>query len=183
MRNVEYKAELRDPGLGRSIAVGIGAALVATIEQRDTYYRVVSGRLKKREASVDGVAEPVEYIKYERDDRPKPRMSSFDIYTEDEFTERFGEISLPEWLVVEKTRRVYLKDNVRVHLDDVSDLGTFIELEALVTPQQNLARAHEVVEGLRKAFGPALGEPIGVGYADLLGAEERQEGEERHEGT
>lgn len=171
MRNVEFKAELRDPGLARSIAAGVGASLAVTLDQRDTYFRVLTGRLKRREATVEGMEEPIEFIRYDRDNRPKPRMSTFEILSEEEFFERFGELELPEWLVVEKTRAIYMRDNARIHLDKVANLGSFIEFEALITPQHNLARAHETIDELRRAFGPALGEPIGVGYADLLALE------------
>ncbi|MBZ0173394.1 MAG: hypothetical protein K8E66_13505, partial [Phycisphaerales bacterium] len=90
MRNVEFKAELRDPRIARAVARSIGAKLVATLDQTDTYYRVVTGRLKKREAVLDGEPEPIEYIRYDRDDRTRPRISSFQIMSEPEFHERFG---------------------------------------------------------------------------------------------
>jgi len=172
MQNVEFKAELRDPHLARSIARAIGARHVVTLRQRDTYYRVPTGRLKRREAFVagddGGTPEPVELIRYERDHRPRARMSRFTIYTEDEFRERYGEAALPTWVVVDKTRDVLMHGNTRVHLDEVDGLGHFIEFEALVTPKNNLARAHQSVELLRARFAPAMGEPIGVGYAELL---------------
>lgn len=172
MQNVEFKAELRDPALARAIAAAIGARHVVTLRQRDTYFRVPTGRLKRREAFVPGddagEPEPVEFIRYERDHRPRPRMSKFAIYTEAEFLERFGVLPLPVWVTVDKAREVLMHGNTRVHLDDVAGLGHFIEFEALVTPRHNIAKAHDAVEHLRARFAPAMGEPIGVGYADLL---------------
>ncbi len=50
MRNIEFKAELRDPDLARAIAREIGASMVVKIQQTDTYYDVTTGRVKKREA-------------------------------------------------------------------------------------------------------------------------------------
>lgn len=168
MKNVEFKAELRDPQIARAAARSLGAHLVATLEQTDTYYRTFSGRLKKRETLNGGEADPVEYIHYERDNRTRPKISAFRIMTEDEFRERFGAAPLPEWVVVRKTRTVYIKEHARIHLDEVEGLGWFIEFEVLVSKNNNLARAHETVADLRAAFAPTLGEPISVGYSDLL---------------
>ena len=175
MQNVEFKAELRDPAIARAIARQIGANHVVTTRQTDTYYRVTSGRLKKREAVVDGVPEPVEVIRYDRDDRTRAKISRFEIYTEEESAERYGSLPLPIWVKVEKTREVFFLDNTRIHLDEVEGLGRFIEFEVLVTPQQNVARAHSVIDQLRSSFGPALGEPIAVSYSDLLAAETRDD--------
>lgn len=171
MRNVEFKAELRDLQIARAVARSLKAPLVATITQTDTYYTTFNGRLKKREAIADGEPEPVEYIHYDRDNRSRPKLSAFHIMTEDEFRERYGSEDPAVWLTVRKTREVYLLDHVRIHLDDVEELGRFIEFEALVSKNNNVARAHETVEHLRAQFAPVMGEPISVGYSDLLAAQ------------
>lgn len=170
MQNVEFKAELREPKIARAIARSIGARLAAVVDQRDTYYRVTSGRLKKRESSVDGEPEPVEIIQYHRDNRTQPKISKFTILSEDEAAERFGTAPLPEWLVVEKRREIFLKDEARIHIDEVAGLGWFLEFEVLVTPKQNVARAHEALGELRREFSAVLGEPISVSYSDLVDA-------------
>lgn len=179
MQNVEFKAELRDLTIARAVARKLSAPRVASIEQTDTYYRTFNGRLKKRETvhtGDDHAAEPVEYIHYERDNRTRPKISGFRIMTEDEFRERFGTEPLNEWLTVRKAREVYLLDHTRIHLDTVEGLGpggspgTFLEFESMVSKNNNIARAHETIERLRAAFGPVLGEPISVGYSDLLAA-------------
>lgn len=166
MQNVEFKAELRDPALARTIlrAAAIGATWIIQLAQTDTYYRVSSGRLKKRECP----GEPTEYIFYDRADRTHPKLSHFKIYSETQALERFGTSPLPVWVVVRKTRDLYMLGNVRIHLDDVENLGKFIEFEALVSPQHNVARCHELIAELREALAPALGEAIATGYSDLL---------------
>ncbi len=164
MQNVEFKAELRDPQLARIICKHVGAQHVMRFAQKDTYYRVPSGRLKKREQ--DG--EPVEYIMYHRHDRVRPKLSHFSIFSEEEMRERFGQREMPVLCVVEKMRDLWMYRNVRIHLDEVKDLGLFIECEALVSPKQHLGRCHRRIAKLRKKFGPAMGEMIACGYADLL---------------
>lgn len=164
MQNVEYKAELQDGALARTIAKSIGAIHADTMRQTDTYFRVADAKLKKRECP-DRAAE---FIFYSRASRTKPKLSSFTIYSEAQALERFGSSPLPVLVVVKKTRELWLYKGVRVHIDDVAELGAFIEFEALVTPERNLARCHELMDELRRTFGPAMGEGIAVGYADLL---------------
>lgn len=168
MRNVEYKAELRDPELARAICRSLGAAHEADLEQTDTYFRIADGRLKRRET----VGEPAEYIFYSRTDRIDPRVSHYVVYSEAEARERFGASPLPVWVVVRKSRELYLLENVRIHLDSVENLGLFLEFEAVVGPEHDVAMCQEDVAFLRSTFAPALGEAISVSYSDLLAAEE-----------
>jgi adenylate cyclase class IV len=164
MQNVELKAELRDLPLARTIAASIGALTVCTLRQTDTYYRVPDAKLKKRET----VGQPTEWVFYLRPSRSRAKLSTFTIYPDAIARERFGDQPLPVWTVVKKTRELWTFDGVRIHLDTVEGLGTFIEFEALVCPERNLAKAHEIVERLRQAFRPAMGELVSVGYAELL---------------
>lgn len=164
MRNVEFKAELRDLPLAISVCEALGARYVGLLEQTDTYFRVADARLKKRETT----GEPTEWIFYERPDSSSPKISRFMIYSEAEALERFGFSPLPVWVVVRKSRELMLLGNVRIHLDIVRDLGTFIELEAMVTKGCSESRCRESIAQIRGALGPLLGEPISSGYSDLL---------------
>ncbi|MBL4810520.1 MAG: class IV adenylate cyclase [Phycisphaerales bacterium] len=172
MKNLEWKAELRDPNLARLICKKIGATQVAKIRQTDTYYNVARGRLKKREAvAVErsiGSPEPIEYIFYERPDQVAPKVSDYTIYTHDEVLTRFGQAPLPEWLTVTKVRELYLWNSIRIHIDDVHDLGWHFEFEILMNSEKDIESAPERAEKLKSTFLPALGEPIGMSYADLL---------------
>ncbi len=164
MQNYEYKAELRDPALARSVSLALGAILAETVEQTDTYYRVPDSRLKKRESP----GHPTEYILYHRPNMARPRLSNYTIYSEAQALERFGMQPMPVLAVVKKTREIWLLDNVRIHLDDVETLGAFFELEAVLTRGRTLHACTETVTRLRDRFAPALGEAISVSYADLV---------------
>lgn len=168
MQNLEFKSELRDLALARSVVRHLGAAWVGTFKQTDTYYRVPDAKLKKRET--EGL--PTEWIFYTRVGRLKPKISTFTIYTDSEAKERFGTAPLPVWCTVVKARELYIWEGVRIHLDDVERLGKFLEFEALVRPERNLAKCHALLGTLRQKLGPALGEPIACGYADILTRDE-----------
>jgi len=163
MNNLEFKAELRDPVLARSICRTLHAAWIAEVQQVDTYYRVPSGRLKKREQ----FGEPVEFIYYERPNRSKPKISSFEIYTQEQAAERFGAAPLPVWTIVRKSREIFILNHTRIHLDKVEGLGTFLELESIVSKQHDQSKCALDIMALRTALAPALGEPIDCSYSDL----------------
>jgi len=164
MQNVEFKAELRDLPLARSICLALGAMPIATLEQTDTYYKLPAGRLKRREVP----EEPTQYIFYHRPDRTQAKLSQFTIYNESEAMLLYGVHNLPEWLRVKKSRELLMLDNVRIHLDRVDGLGVFLEFEALVSPSNHVGRCHEALAILRRELSTVLGEPISCGYSDLL---------------
>ncbi len=169
MQNVEFKAELRDVPLAKAICRSLHATWIGAVGQVDTYYRVPTGRLKKREQT----GEPTEVIYYDRPDRSRPKLSKFEIFSEEQAASRFGSEPLPVWLVVRKQREIWVLGQVRIHLDTVEGLGTFVEFEAIVSPHNNVARCHEEVAHLRRAFGPVLGEALDCSYSDLLSREDR----------
>ena len=173
MKNLEWKAELRDPNLARILCKHIGADFVSKIRQTDTYYNIARGRLKKRESVVveDGgkeTREPDQYVFYERADTITPKISSYALLTPDEMVSRFGTAPIPEWLVVTKTRELYLKDQARIHIDDVHELGWHFEFEIVLDEAVDEERAAEISTQLRATFDPAMGEAVRVSYSDLL---------------
>jgi adenylate cyclase class IV len=98
------------------------------------------GRLKLRE--IVGVR--AELIQYERSNEARSRKSEY----------RLTPISHPEELKaslaaalglrgqVEKHRHVLLWHNVRIHLDKVKSLGTFIEFEAVMSSGEDEPTGH-----------------------------------------
>ena len=100
MRNVEWKGRLRDPEGGERVCRELGARFVATLVQRDTYYEVPGGRLKRRET--DG--RPTEWIAYVRADTTEARASDYSIMTPREAARAFALGSLRPGVVVEKPR-------------------------------------------------------------------------------
>jgi adenylate cyclase class IV len=164
MQNVEFKAELRDAELARSICRAIGAHEVGLLDQTDTYFRLPDARLKERQT----VGEPTQWILYGRPDQAGSRLSTFHIYSEQEATERFGDLHRRPWVVVRKQRELWMHGDIRIHLDDVEALGQFIEFEALICPRQKRPAAEQAVRDLRRRFAQVIGESVAVGYSDLL---------------
>jgi adenylate cyclase class IV len=170
MNNVELKAELRDLQIARATCRAIGASFILAFDQTDTYFKVASGRLKKRETE----GEPPEYIFYERPNQASAKVSQFTIYSQERAIERFGREPLPVWLVVKKHRELWMHANVRIHLDQVEGLGTFLEFEAMVSTDHDVDQCRAAVAELHRKFQPVLGELIDCGYSDLLASEQER---------
>jgi adenylate cyclase, class 2 len=164
MQNIDFKAELRDPIAAEAQCKQLQAKYIGLLKQTDTYFKLPEGRLKRRETSGD----PVEWIFYHRPDRTTPRMSNYTILTDEQAQRRWGTVSLKEWLRVRKKRRLWMLENVRIHLDEVESLGHFIEFEAQVIGSYDVKRCHDSIAVLRKAFAPTMGEPISTSYSDLV---------------
>jgi homotetrameric cytidine deaminase len=166
--NVELKARDHDPEATAARCLALGAADHGLLEQRDTYFAGRHGRLKLREES-GGRAE---LIAYRRPDGAGPEESAF-IRAAAEDPAALAEAldaALGTTVVVVKRRRVFLWENVRIHLDDVEGLGTFVELEAMVGPGLNdRDEALEKVARLRAQLGVSDDALIQGGYSDLLG--------------
>lgn len=164
MRNIEFKAELRDFDAARTQCRLIGAEFIARVRQVDTYFKLTDGRLKRRETE----GEPVEWIYYHRADESRPKLSNYTILSDEQARLRWGTHSLRTWLSVLKTRELWMLENVRVHLDEIDDLGAFIEFEAIVSREHSVKECHELIAELRQRFGPVMNEPISLGYSDLM---------------
>lgn len=164
MQNIEFKAELRHLAAARRQCELLGAKRIGVMQQTDTYFRLPDGRLKRRETP----GQPVEWIFYHRPDRISPRMSNYTILNTEQARRRWGTHSLKPWLTVSKTRELWMIDDVRIHLDEVEGLGTFIEFEAMISRRFDVKMCHKALRELRETFAPLLGEPISKSYSDLV---------------
>ena len=165
--NVELKARDVDPEATVARCLAIGAEDHGVLSQRDTYFSRARGRLKLRERGEDGS----ELIAYRRPDRTEPEESSYvmaPVGAPEELVEALA-AALGTTVAVAKRRRLFIWESVRIHLDEVDGLGTFLELEVLVEPGRgDLATAHEKVRRLRAELAIEDDALVAVGYADLL---------------
>jgi homotetrameric cytidine deaminase len=165
-RNIEIKARDRNPARTLELALQLGAADEGDLQQRDTYFDRARGRLKLREQ------EPGEdeLIEYRRADEAGARASSYRrvwVSSAPDLREAL-DAALGTLVVVTKRRRLLLSDNVRIHLDEVEGLGSFIELEAVAGPGSDLAAEQAQVAELRGRLDIGDDALVGESYSDLL---------------
>jgi adenylate cyclase class IV len=169
-RNVELKAIDPDPRRSLERCLALGAEDHGVLEQRDTYFDSRFGRLKLRESS----AGPAELIQYDRADEPHQRISTYRVVAVPDaatLAEALG-AALGVRGVVAKRRHLFTWRGVRIHLDAVDGLGTFIELEAVVPATSDLRAEHELVAHLRRVLDITDERLCPYGYADQLLADD-----------
>ena len=165
-RNIEIKARVTDIAAIKAKVIAIADAGPVEIDQDDTFFVCEAGRLKLRTFS----AGEGELIFYRRDNQPGPK-ESFYVRSPTSAPESMREaLSLAYGLAgrVQKHRTLFLVGRTRVHLDRVSGLGDFVELEVVLGEHEFLdagvREAHELMAQLF-AEPPQL---IEGAYVDLL---------------
>jgi homotetrameric cytidine deaminase len=164
-RNVELKARDQDPEATLAAALGHGAADQGVLRQKDTYFAAREGRLKLREEE-DGAT----LIAYARADAAAARTSAYHLVAVPDPAALAAALdaSLGTVVVVEKFRRLLLWEGVRIHLDSVEGLGTWVELEAVAAADSDLGDEHRKVAELRAVLNLKDEDVVAQGYAALL---------------
>jgi homotetrameric cytidine deaminase len=162
-RNLEIKARDAEPGRSLERALALGAEDRGEIVQRDTYFAGAKGRLKLREQDRGAT----ELIQYRRADEPGPRTSEYRLVpvAEADALREALDAALGTLVVVDKRRRLLLWDGVRIHLDEVEGLGSFVELEALADAGGDLEAK---VAELRAQLEIGDDSLVAQSYSDLL---------------
>ena len=164
-RNVELKARDPDPAATLAAALAHGASDQGVLHQRDTYFDAAAGRLKLREEH-----ERSTLIAYARADEAAARLSAYHLVDVPDpaalTTALDGALGIT--VVVSKRRRLLLWRDVRIHLDDVDGLGTWVELEAVAPPGSDLSAEHAKVAELRDVLGIVDDRVVAGGYAAML---------------
>jgi adenylate cyclase class IV len=165
-RNIELKAIDPDPAGSLEVCRALGAQDEGVLWQRDSYFNVSTGGLKLREQQ-PGRAH---LIQFERAEEPQQRESRYRIIETDDPQTLLAALTatLGVNIAVTKRRRLFLWRNVRIHLDDVERLGTFIELEAVAPADSDLQHEHALVKQLREAFSITDDRLSARGYAQQL---------------
>lgn len=164
-RNVELKARNPDPARSLRASLDLGAEDRGWLQQLDTYFKIPSGRLKLREQEGDA-----QLIYYERPDEAIERVSSYRIVPVQDaegLKDALG-AALGILVAVEKSRHLLIWRNVRIHLDEVPGLGSFIELEAVAEPDSDLSGEYRNVTQLRQTLHITDELILAAGYSDEL---------------
>ena len=121
----------------------INAKQDSILLQKDIYYKIPDGLLKLRIEN-----ETKTLIYYNRDELSENRWSDYNLLKiEDDNAEDFLSKLFTVEAVVEKKRKLFWLNNTRIHLDEVKELGSFLELETLVIDEKTNAekRFNEIV--------------------------------------
>ena len=164
--NVEIKAKCTDASSIRNYLLSKAATFKGVDEQTDTYFVVANGRLKLREGNIEN-----NLIYYERTNQPGPKNSHFYLIKVED-AKGLKEVltkSNGVKIIVKKRREIYYIGNVKFHLDEVTGLGSFAEIEAgnMITGLSQEA-LKEQCDFYKKEFGIKEEDLIEVSYSDML---------------
>ena len=167
-RNIEIKAPVPELDAIRTRARSLASSPAEILEQTDTFLAVPSGRLKVREFS-DGTGE---LISYQRPDQRGPKESVYTRYpcqSAQALLETLGKV-LPVRGIVLKRREVFLVGRTRIHLDQVQSLGSFVELEVVLSDGESAERGEDVALKLLQKLEISESSLVAQAYIDLLEA-------------
>jgi adenylate cyclase, class 2 len=167
--NIELKAADADPAATERACRSLAAEDHGVLEQRDTYFGVSHGRLKLREDLARGSAELIFYL---RPEESGLRSSRYWRAASADPAALGGLLEAAHGVVgvVTKRRRLFVYRNVRIHLDEVEGLGSFIELESVlaVAGMESPEEAHALA-AVVDALGLASRPSVAGGYLELSG--------------
>ncbi|MFA5039700.1 MAG: CYTH domain-containing protein [Candidatus Omnitrophota bacterium] len=193
LRNIEIKARIpemyhhRDPRLGQFQRMVI---------QQDIYVKTADPELrdKLRTERTVPVAEPGKMIdddgsdekavamriRYRRPTVAGARMSEYGIVrydgrSPDEVVKAFLEECGQPIAIINKARRIFIREHTRVHLDVVTKMGAtepivignFIELETVLSDGLDAAAGSEEAERIAADLNISTGSRIAGSYADM----------------
>ena len=164
--NVEIKARCSNTSFIRHYLVAKNANLKGVDKQTDTYFNVPHGRLKLREGNIEN-----NLIFYNRDNKAGPKNSYFKLVKVEDavgLKEALTD-SIGVKVVVLKSREIYYIENVKFHLDEVSELGAFVEIEAgNILADLSQEELKEQCDYYIKEFGIKEEQLISNSYSDML---------------
>jgi adenylate cyclase, class 2 len=134
--NLELKIKLDKKNSAEKILKNAGAQYNGLLKQKDVYYKFKNGLLKLRIENGSFCL-----IKYFRDEKGT-RWSNYELLRlEGKNVEKYLSEILKVETVVEKKRKLYIYKNTRIHIDEVKNLGSFLELETVVTRNKKSAES------------------------------------------
>ena len=165
-RNIEIKARVRNLDAQRRLMERVSDKPCTQLMQVDTFFVVPHGRLKLRQFD----PEHGELICYQRTDQADAKLSDYQIVPTAEPERLCAALATALGVhgVVRKTRHLYFQGQTRIHLDDVQELGWFIELEVVLQPDQTETKGEALATELMRKLDIQAEDLIDCAYIDLL---------------
>lgn len=168
--NIEIKARVADLAALRRTVRDLCPGPEVLIHQDDTFFACAHGRLKLRDFS--SCPPQGELIHYERPDTHGPKLAAYrrtptadPEALRDTLSDALGVIGR-----VIKIRRLYRYGRTRIHLDEVADLGSFMELEVVLAADEDPAAGMACAHALMQRLGIDTDTLCEGAYLDLLNA-------------
>ena len=174
--NLEFKAQCQSLESFYPRLADLNAMHRETVHQIDTYFYLRNSgqqsavgsqpRLKLRE--IDEMAEAW-LIYYERPNREVSRYSQYQLckITDPSTFKTLLTAALGVKTVVKKQRELWMFNRTRIHLDTVTELGQFVELETVFQGQTETEAINEH-QHVKTTLRLDTANPVAVSYSDLI---------------
>lgn len=109
-------------------------------------------------------------VQYSRPDVLGPKLSEFNILETDDpkMLHKILETSIGVLGEVKKERFLFLYEQTRIHLDKVIGLGTFLEFEVCLRPEQTIEEGTAIADKLSELFEIRKEDLMAGAYLDEL---------------
>ncbi len=172
--NVEIKARCENPEKVRKILTDLHADFRGVDEQTDTYFHCGNGRLKLRQGNIEN-----NLIHYLRADSAAPKASEVTLLAVQD-GDGLREILSKAYgvkIVVKKRREIYFIENVKFHIDELEELGSFVEIEAIDSDGNRTEKElREQCTKYLQAFGIQKKDLIKSSYSDMIAQKTTKQG-------
>lgn len=163
--NIEARAQIEDAERAIHRVAEITGVSPREVAQDDLFFNVHRGRLLLRREQ-----DHSELIFYSKGERKEPRPSAYfrrpvhnAELTERDLASRFGVAAR-----VVKRRWIFEFGDGRIHIDDLGDMGSFLEIAVPAESDATLPRAYAKVRKLARAVGIPESRLVAEEYETLL---------------
>lgn len=165
-KNIEIKAKIQDWLKLKQLVVSLSDTQEELLEQEDIFFPAKDGRLKLRIFNSNSG----ELIHYQRVNVTGAKESSYIISKTNDPVSLQAALSAALGVIgsVKKKRWLYHVGQTRVHLDEVEELGKFLELEYVLKPMEEIHIANELVLDLMRYLEISSDDLIACAYIDML---------------
>jgi predicted adenylyl cyclase CyaB len=167
MKLIEIKARCTNPSKVRQLLIQQpNIQFIGVDAQVDTYFKIPSGRLKLREGNIEN-----SLIYYDRENKKDAKKSDVTLYKPTEVVSLKAVLlaALPTLIVVEKKREIYFIDHIKFHIDTLTTLGSFIEIEVIdATDAMDITKMKEQCQRYMELFDVQKEDLMENSYSDML---------------
>ncbi len=165
--NIEIKAICHSPERIQSILQELDADYKGLDHQIDTYYKVPDGRLKLRHGNIERTL--IHYQRVEQKGLKKSIVELFHVEKDIETLKSILDKSIPHLVTIDKLRHIFFIENVKFHVDEVKQLGAFVEIEAIDRDGSiGEAKLREQCTHYMSVLGLKREDLIDKSYSDML---------------
>jgi predicted adenylyl cyclase CyaB len=167
MKLIEIKARCSNPSKVRQLLLQQpNIQFIGVDAQVDTYFKIPSGRLKLREGNIEN-----SLIYYDRENKKDAKKSDVTLYKPTEVVSLKAVLlaALPTLIVVKKKREIYFIDHIKFHIDTLTTLGSFIEIEVIdATDDMDITKMKKQCQWYMELFDVQQEDLMENSYSDML---------------